>query len=391
MSKFSGSPTSALIARVAELRRQGMDIISLNVGEPDYGTPDYIKVAGIKAITDNFTKYTPGNGIIDLRKAVAKKLNEDNDIEYNANEICITVGAKQAVFNSLMVTCGEGDEVLLPIPCWVSYTEMIKLAGATPVFVPVKDSDGFVLDLDAIEKSITPKTKAIIICTPNNPTGAVYSEESLRRLAALACKHNFYIISDEIYEKLIYDGEKHFSIASISKEVRDRTITINGFSKAYAMTGWRIGYAASCSEVIEAIKSIQSQTTSATSAISQKAAFGALNGPQYDLHDMVGEFERRRTYVVDRLNAIPGITCSVPKGAFYLLPDVSSYFGKSCEGTVIRNAMDLANFLLEKALVALVPGEAFNTSGKVRISYSNSMENLCNALNRIELALALLK
>lgn len=236
MSKFSGSPTSALIAKVAELKRQGKDIISLNVGEPDFGTPDYIKVAGMKAIADNFTKYTPGNGILELRQEIVKKLKQDNGIEYGLNEITTSVGAKQAIASAMMVIAGPGDEVILPIPCWVSYTEMIRLAGATPVFVPVRP-DNYELDLKAIEDAITPRTKAIIICTPNNPTGAVYSEESLRKLAELAVKHDFFIVADEIYEKLVYDGAKHFSVASISQEVKERTVTVNGFSKAYAMTG----------------------------------------------------------------------------------------------------------------------------------------------------------
>lgn len=391
MSKFSGSPTSALIARVAELRNEGKDIISLNVGEPDYGTPDNIKLAGIKAIVDNFTKYTPGNGILELRRAISEKLLADNGLTYGLDEISTAVGAKQAIFSAVMALCGEGDEVLLPIPCWVSYTEMVRLSGASPVFVKVREDAGYVLDLDAIEAAITPKTKAIIICTPNNPSGAVYSEQSLRKLAELACKHDFYIIADEIYEKLIYDGEQHFSIASISKEVWNRTVTVNGFSKAYAMTGWRIGYAAARKEIIKAIVALQSQTTSATSAISQKAAVEALRGPQHDMANMVEAFEKRRTYVTNRLNEIPGITCVTPKGAFYVLPDVSYYFGKSCDGAVIHNAVDLANFILEKAQVALVPGEAFNIENKVRISYSNSMENLEKALARLQQALSLLK
>ncbi len=391
MSKFSGSPTSALIARVTQLRSEGKDIISLNVGEPDYGTPHYIKTAGIKAIVDDFTKYTPGNGILELRRAIADKLRDDNGLEYGVDEICAAVGAKQAIFSAVMALCGEGDEVLLPVPCWVSYTEMVRLAGAKPVFVQVREDAGFTLDMDAIEAAITPRTKAIIICTPNNPSGAVYSEQSLRRLGELACKHDFYIIADEIYEKLIYDGEKHFSIAAVSKEVWNRTVTVNGFSKAYAMTGWRIGYAAARKEIVKAIAALQSQTTSSTSAISQKAAVAALRGPQHDLAEMLREFEKRRTYVTERLNAIPGISCAVPKGAFYLLPDVSAYFGKACEGVVIHNAMELAAFILEKAQVALVPGEAFNIENKVRISYSNSMENLKKALDRIEQALSLLK
>ncbi len=386
MSKFSGSPTSALIAKVAELKQQGKDIISLNVGEPDFGTPDYIKVAGMKAIADNFTKYTPGNGILDLRKEIVKKLKEDNGIEYGLNEVTTAVGAKQAIASTMMVISGPGDEVILPIPCWVSYTEMIRLAGATPVFVPVRP-DNYELDLDAIEKAITPRTKAIIICTPNNPTGAVYNEESLRRLADLAVKHDFFIVADEIYEKLIYDGAKHFSVASISPEVKERTVTVNGFSKAYAMTGWRIGYAASRPDVIKGIMAVQSQTTSATSAISQKAAVEALRGPQHDLHVMVEEFKRRKNYVVSRLNAMPGITCPDVKGAFYVFPDVQPYLGKSFGSRKIGTAVELCQYMLDEFLISTVPGEAYNVPGKIRISYSNSMENLEKALNRMEEAL----
>lgn len=390
MNHFSGSPTSALIATVAELKRQGKNIISLNVGEPDFGTPDYIKVAGIKAIAENFTKYTPGNGILELRQEIVKKLKEDNGVEYALNEVTTAVGAKQAIASSLMVIAGPGDEVLLPIPCWVSYTEMIRLAGAEPVFVPVR-SDNYELDMDAIEKAVTPKTKAIVICTPNNPTGAVYSEKDLRRLAELAVEHDFFIVADEIYEKLVYDRAKHFSVASISREVRDRTITVNGFSKAYAMTGWRIGYAAARPDVIKGIMAVQSQTTSATSAISQKAAAAALQGPQYDLHDMVAEFKKRKDYVVGRLNAIPGITCPNVKGAFYVYPDVGPYLGKHVGERKIETAVDLCQYLLDEALISTVPGEAYNVPRKIRISYSNSIENLKEALDRMEKALSALE
>lgn len=390
MKKFSGSPTSALIAKVAELKRQGKDIISLNVGEPDFGTPDYIKVAGMKAIADNFTKYTPGNGILELRQAIVKKLKEDNGLDYTVNEVTTAVGAKQAIASAMMVIAGPGDEVLLPIPCWVSYTEMIRLAGATPVFVPVLQ-DNYELDLDAIRAAITPRTKAIVICTPNNPTGAVYSEESLRELADLAVKHDFFIVADEIYEKMVYDGAKHLSVASISREVWERTITVNGFSKAYAMTGWRIGYAAARADVIKGIMAVQSQTTSATSAISQKAALAALQGSQHDMQVMVEEFKRRKDYVVQRLNAMEGIVCPDVKGAFYVYPDVQPYLGKRFGDKVIENAVDLCQYLLDEALISTVPGEAYNVPGKIRISYSNSMENLEKALDRLEHALVQLK
>ncbi len=390
MKKFSGSPTSALLAKVTELKRQGKDIISLNVGEPDFGTPDYIKAAGIKAIVDNFTKYTSGNGILELREEIVKKLKRDNGISYGPDEVTLSVGAKQAIASAMMVIAGPGDEVLLPIPCWVSYTEMIRVAGAEPVFVPVRP-DNYELDMEAIEKAVTPRTKAIIICSPNNPTGAVYGEESLRALAALALEHDFFIVADEIYEKLVYDGAKHFSVASISDEVKDRVITVNGFSKAYAMTGWRLGYAAARKDVIRGITDVQSQVTSSPVSISQMAALEALRGPQDDMEVMVREFKRRKDYVVARLNAMPGIICPDVKGAFYVYPDVGAYLGKSFGGAKIKTSAGLCQYLLDEALICAVPGEAYNVPGKIRISYSNSMENLQEAMNRMETALAKLE
>lgn len=375
MNHFSLSPTAAMLAKVTELRQQGKDIISLNVGEPDFSTPDYIKAAGRAAIEANFTRYTTESGIPELRRAIADKLLRDNGVEYALNEITTTVGAKQAIFSAMMVIAGPGDEVLLPIPCWVSYTEMIKLAGAKPVFVPVRP-DNYELDMAAIEAAITPHTKAIIICTPNNPTGAVYREESLRQLAQLAQEHDFFIVADEIYEKLVYDGAKHFSVASISREIRDRTITVNGFSKAYAMTGWRIGYAAARADVIKGIIAMQSQTTSCTNAIAQRAALDALQGPQDDVAAMVAAFKERKDYVVARLNAMEGITCPDTKGAFYVYPDVQTHLGKSFKETKIKTAVELCQYLLDEALISTVPGEAYNVPGKLRISYSNSMENL---------------
>ena len=390
MEHFSLSPSAAILARVQELRAQGKDIISLNIGEPDFGTPEYIKAAAKEALEAGFTRYTTESGIPDLRAAIARKLKADNNIDYALNEITTTVGAKQALFCAMMVIAQPGDEVLLPIPCWVSYTEMIKLAGAAPVFVPVRE-DNYELDVDAIEAAITERTKAIILCTPNNPTGAVYSEESLRRLAALAEEHDFFIVADEVYEKLVYDGRRHFSVASISPAIKDRTITVNGFSKAYAMTGWRIGYAAARADIIKGIIAMQSQTTSCTNAIAQKAALAALEGPQEDLHRMVAEFKRRKDFIVERLRAMEGIVCPDAHGAFYVYPDVSAYFGKSYRGQAIENAVDLCEYLLEEALVSAVPGEAFNLPGRLRISYSNSMEQLTQAMDRMEAALGKLQ
>ena len=391
MGRVSMSPTTALNARVAQLKAEGKDVVKLNIGEPDASTFDYIKVAGIKAIADGFTKYTVGSGIPELRKAISEKLQKENNLTYPINQITVTVGGKQAVFASIMSLVEEGDEVLLPIPCWVSYTDMIKLAGGTPVFVNTNEEEGYTLDIAAIEKAITPRTKAIVICTPNNPTGAVYSAESLQALGELACKHDFYIIADEIYEKLTYDGARHVSIASLSPEIYSRTVTINGFSKAYSMTGWRVGYAAAPLEIIKAIQIIQSQTTSNTSSIGQKAALEALVGSQYDVDRMVDVFAERSSYVCGRLAAIPGLKFSNPKGAFYVYIDVTALFGRKGGGKMLRSSLDIAEYLLNEALVAVVPGEAFNVPGKIRISYSNSMENLKEALDRIERALNLLK
>lgn len=385
------SPTVALTGKIAELRRQGTDIISFNIGEPDFATPEHVKQAAFDAINKNFTKYPPASGFLDLKEAIVNKLKVDNRLSYDTKQICVCNGAKQAVVNALYALCGEGDEVIIPVPCWVSYTEMVKLSGAASVLVKVDEKNGFALDLDAIEAAVTPRTKAIIINTPNNPSGAVYSEASLRRLADMAVKHDFYILSDEIYEKLIFNGEKHFCIASISPEVQDRCVVINGVSKAYAMPGWRIGYSAAAKPIAKAIEAFQSQTTSGACSISQKAALTAITGPQDDLAKMRNEYDRRRLFMQKRLNEIEGFTCDPVQGAFYLFPDISGLLGRKYDGKVITNAMELAAFLLEKAHVAVVPGEAFHAQAKLRFSYANSMENLAEGLKRVEAAVALLQ
>ncbi len=381
------SVTVDLNAKIAEMRRNGEKILSLNIGEPDFGTPLNIKKAAEGAIEAGFTKYTAANGMAELRKAISEKLEKENHVIYSPNDICVSVGAKQAIMNALLATCGPGDEVLLPIPCWVSYEEMIGLTGAKVVHISLKEENGYALDLEAIEKAVTSRTKAIVINTPNNPSGCVYSEESLRGLAALAVKYQFYIIADEIYEKLIYDGAIHFSVASISEEVKKLAVTVNGFSKAYAMTGWRVGYSAAAPEVAKAIRAIQSHMTSATCSISQKAALEALQGPQDEMNAMVKAFSSRRTFLVKRLNEIDGLSCPNSKGAFYLLPDVGRILGRSYEGKVIENTQDLAKYLLDTVRVAVVPGEAFNVPGKIRISYSNSIENLKEATDKLEEAI----
>ena len=389
MNRFSGSPTSALQVRIAELKRQGKNIVSLSIGEPDFDTPNYVKEGAIQAIQEGFTKYTPVNGIFELREAIANKLRKENGMPVTPDNICVSVGAKQGVYSSLMVLCDKGDEVIIPVPCWVSYTEMVKLSEATPILVPCKED--FSLDLDAIRGAVTEKTKAVIICTPNNPSGAVYSEESLRALMDLAIEKDFFVLVDEIYEKLVYNGSKHFSIASISEEAFNHTITINGFSKAYAMTGWRMGYVAARQDIIKAIMRLQSQVNSSNCSISQRAGVTALLGPQDSVDEMVKEFARRKDYVYERVCKIPDMSCPEPQGAFYVLCDISKYFGKRYQEWTINNGYDMSEYLLVTQQVATVPGEAYNIPGKIRFAYANSMENLKEAFDRIENALAKLR
>lgn len=392
IKNITPSATLELTGKVAEMRRSGIEVIAFNVGEPDFGTPANIGEAAKAAIDANKTKYTAVPGILELREAIAKKLHDDNDLTYTPAEICVGVGAKQPLMNTMMVLCDEGDEVILPSPCWVSYVEMIKLAGGVPVIVPSREEDGFALDLDAIEKAVTDRTVAILINTPNNPTGAVYSEESLRALAALALRHDLTVISDEVYEKLIYGGEKHFSIASVSPEMREHTVTINGFSKAYAMTGWRVGYAAGPLPFIKGMTALMGHATSNTCSIAQYAALEAVTGPQESVEIMRREFDRRGWFLTERLNRMDGVSCVAAKGAFYLMPNVSSYYGKKTpDGRVIADSFALATYLLEDAHIAVVPGGAFEAPDNLRISYSNSMEALEKGMDWMEASLKKLR
>ena len=383
--RISPSVTVELNAKVAQMIREGADVIKMNIGEPDFDTPDNIKEAAKAAIDDGFTKYTPVPGILELRKAIAEKLERDNQISYKAEEICVCTGAKQAIMNALLAVCQEGDQVIIPTPCWVSYESMAEIAGAVPVTVPA--APGFHLDLEAIERAVNNRTKAVIINTPNNPTGTVYHKGELERLAELAVRYDFYIISDEVYEKLIYEGEKHVSIASVSKEAWQHTVTVNGVSKAYSMTGWRIGYMAAPAELAKKASGLQGHMTSAANSIAQKAALEALEGPQDSVERMRREFYKRRQAMYRKLNQMKGVTCLNSSGAFYLMPDVSSFYGKKAGNHVIKDSVDLADYLLEEAGVAVVPGEAFCAPDHLRLSYSNSMEKLMWGLDRMETAL----
>ncbi|SDB35864.1 aspartate aminotransferase [Butyrivibrio sp. INlla16] len=382
MAAVKMSPTTALFGKVEELRQKGEDIVSLNVGEPDFPTPDNIKEAGIRAINENFTKYTTGNGIAPLREAIIEKMKKDNGVTYEMNEVAVTVGAKQALFGALCAVAGEGDEVIIPIPCYVSYPDMVALAGANPVLV--KRKDDFSLDLEAIESAITEHTKAVIICTPDNPTGKVYGEGELKGLSDLAISRDIFVISDEIYEKIIYGENRHESISAF-EGMKDRTIVVNGFSKTYSMTGWRLGYVCGRADVIGAAVKVQSQTTTTPPSISQYAAVEALCGPQESVELMRSEFEKRRDFVQEKLREIPGVICHEIQGAFYAFFDIRAFLGKEYEGYgIIDEDTRLCEYLLEKYGVAMMPGSAYFAPGFVRISFASSMEVLKKALSRIE-------
>lgn len=379
------SQTVELTAKVTKLRQRGRKIISFNVGEPDFATPEHICKAAKEAMNQGFTKYTPVMGIIELRQAICDKIKKDNHILYNTSEITIGAGAKQCIYTALLAICNPGDKIIIPYPCWVSYTEMVRMASANPVLVPCRPD--FSLDMEAIRNAVTDKTKGIMINTPNNPTGAVYSRQSLEELSRLAAEKDFYILSDEVYEKLIYDEKKHVSPAAFSLEAKKHTILINGFSKAYAMTGWRLGYVAAENEIIRAMNVLQSQTVSSINSLAQKAGVEALSGPQEPVETMRKEFERRRNYMWERFCNMKGIACAKGDGAFYLMPDVRSYYG-SCDGEhILENDFQIAEYLLEKADIAVMPGSAFFAPGHLRFAYTDSMDKIKEGMNRMESAL----
>ena len=381
------SPTLALDTKAKELQAQGINIISFGTGEPDFDTPLNIKEAAITAINAGFTKYCPVAGTLELKNAIIKKFKEDNNLDYKHNEIIVSCGAKHSIYNIFQAILNEGDEIIIPSPYWVSYPDMALLAGAQPVFVKATDKSNFKVSPKSIENVITPKTKAIVINSPSNPTGAVWTLKELEEIAEVCLRHNLIIISDEIYEKLIYDNFKYVSIAQVSKEIKERTLVVNGVSKAFAMTGWRIGYCAGNKDIIAAMTKIQSQSTSNPTSISIKATVEALNGPKDAMKSMVNEFKKRRDYIVKRLNAIKGINCLTPNGAFYVFPNVSKLLGKKYNGFAVKTDSDLSNYLLEHARVALVAGSAFGAPGYIRLSYATSMEKIEKGLDAIEKAL----
>lgn len=386
VKNINPSQTLAITAQALKMKREGKKVISFAAGEPDFDTPENIREEAISAIREGFSHYTASSGIIELKEAVIEKLKKDNRVEYKPSEIIISTGAKQCLFNTILTICDPGDEVLLPTPCWVSYTEQIKFAGAVPIFINTYQEEDFKLSASQVEEKITSRTKLLILNSPNNPTGAVYEPEELKRIAQLLTKYNIYCICDEIYEKLIYDNAKHLSMASLSDEIKERIITINGVSKSYAMTGWRIGYAAGPEEIIKGMSKIQGHSTSNPNSIAQKASVEALNGKQDTIEEMRKAFDERRKYMVKRLNSIEGIFCLNPAGAFYAFPNVGKILERSIEynGKKINNSFDLSNFILKEAEVALIPGSAFEAEGYLRLSYSTSLVDIKEGLDRIE-------
>lgn len=391
VNKIQPSPTLSIDAKAKALKAQGVDVVGFGAGEPDFDTPANIKEAGKKAIDGGFTKYMPVGGADDLKDAIIAKMKRDHGLEYSRDEISVACGAKHTLYNISQALLQEGDEVIIPGPYWVSYPDQVVLAGGTPVFIMTDESTGFKITPEQLEKAVTPRTRYLILNSPCNPTGSTYSKAELAALGEVIKKHDFLIVSDDIYEKLLYDGLEFCNLPMACPELKARTIIVNGVSKAYAMTGWRIGYACGPKELMGAMTKMQSQSTSNATSIAQKASVEALNGPQTAVAEMVKEFEKRRTYIVDRLNAIPGVTCFKSTGAFYAFPNFSGIYGKSFNGKVIGNSSEFAAYLLEEAKVALVPGVAFGDDRYARLSYATSMENIKKGVDRIEAAIANLK
>ncbi len=370
-----------------ELKAQGNDIIKQSVGEPDFNTPEHIKAAAVKAVEDNWSRYSPVAGYLSLREAIVRKLKEENGLDYTPAQISVSNGAKQSVCNTVMALVNAGDEVIIPAPYWVSYPEMVKLAGGTPVFVEATIGQDFKITPAQLEAAITPRTRALILCTPSNPTGSVYSAEELEGLAAVLARHDqVFVIADEIYEHINYVG-RHASIAA-NAAIRDRVVVVNGVSKAYAMTGWRIGFIAGPEWIVKGCNKLQGQYTSGPCSVSQKAAEAAYTGSQQCVEDMRQAFERRRDLIVRLAREIPGLEVNEPHGAFYLFPKCSRFFGKHCGSRVIRDSMDFALYLLEEAHVATVGGAAFGSPECFRMSYATSDENIIEAMRRIKEALS---
>jgi aspartate aminotransferase len=377
------SMTLAVIGKVGALKAAGVKVIDFGAGEPDFPTPQYIKQAAVKAIEENFTKYTPANGIPQLRAKIAEKLKKENNLTYSADEVIVGAGGKQEIYNAVQVLIQEGDQVIIPAPYWVSYPDIVALAGGKPVIVQTREQDDFKLTPQTLSKALTDRTKMLILNSPHNPTGTVYSKKDLQELTELLSSREMYILSDEVYEYLIYSGEPHVSIANISPQMKGRTILVNSFSKTYSMTGWRIGYAAGPREIIDAMSLLQGQATSNPNSIAQKAALSALSGGEKELQEMVSSFRERRDYTIEQLNKIPGIRCKLPNGAFYAFFSIANFIGKKVAGEEVTGCLKFAEILLEKAHIAVVPGISFGAPNYIRLSYATSMEQIKEGISRL--------
>jgi len=386
VAKVKPSETLAITAKANALRAQGRDVIGFGAGEPDFDTPDHIKKAAIAAIEAGFTKYTPVGGTDELKDAIINKLKVDNQLEYKRSQIVVSCGAKHTLYNLAQALFEEGDEVIIPAPYWVSYPDIVVLAGGTPVILNTLEKDGFKMKPEQLKSAITSRTKAVVFNGPSNPTGAAYSPDELKALAAVLAGTEIFVISDDIYEKIIYADFPYTNIAMVDPRLKDQTIVVNGVSKAYAMTGWRIGYAAGPDAIIGAMGKIQGQSTSNPTSISQKASVAALNGDQSVVAMMVGEFKKRRDYIVAALNDIPGIRCLMPEGAFYVFPNVSAIYGRSHSEKKITNSTEFIEYLLDEANVATVPGAAFGSDAHIRLSYATSLKNIEEGVKRIKKA-----
>jgi aspartate aminotransferase len=381
------SPTLMVTVQVAALRRQGVEVVDFGAGEPDFDTPEHIKEAAIAALRHGQTKYTPVGGTAELKEAIVTKLWRDNGLTYSLQEVTANCGGKHTLFNAFHALCSDGDEVLIPAPYWVSYSDMVILAGGQPHLLPTTEETGFKITAAQLRAALGPRSKALVLNSPANPTGAAYTEEELRQIADVIAHSDLFVISDDVYEKFLYDSPRCPHILALQPHLRERVLVVNSVSKTYAMTGWRLGYAAGPRELIAAIETLQSQSTSNPNSITQAAAVAALTGTQEPVRIMAQEFAKRRNYVVERLRAIPGISCTLPEGAFYVFPRVSAYFGSRWRDTLITSAMDLSLYLLQEAKVAVVAGEGFGSADHIRISYATSMSNLEQGLDHIEAAL----
>ncbi len=385
--KACPSTTLAITAKANQMKAEGIDVISFSAGEPDFDTPQNVKDAAIKSLNAGFTKYTPSTGTLDLKKAAAAKFKRDNNLDYQPSQIVVSNGAKHSIYNAILALCNAGDEVIIPAPYWVSYPEMVKLADGIPVYIQTDESTGFRITPEALQAAITPKTKILILNSPSNPTGGVYTKSDMEKIAQIVVKAGIYVISDEIYEKVVYSPNEHVSIASFGDDIKKLTVTVNGLSKSHSMTGWRIGFLAAEPDIIGGITRIQDHSTSNPVSFVQAGAVEALNGSQEFVETMRNEFDKRRKYIVSALNDIPGIKCHEPGGAFYVFPNIAGLIGKSANGKVIKGSDSLMEYLLDAANVAVIPGSGFGADNNIRLSYATSMDNIVKGTARIKEAI----